>query len=68
MRCSSSLDSIVTIAADGSASSARVISAAACWGERVLKQRADTRAADGMARASPERSSHARDPLSHVSA
>jgi hypothetical protein len=51
MRCPSSLDSILTAAADGSAGALRVIEAA-CWGEGALGQCAGAHAADRMVPAS----------------
>jgi len=65
MRCSSSLDSILTVAANGSASPLRVIEAA-CWGEGALGQCADTHVADRMVLASLALISRARSPLLHV--
>lgn len=67
MRCPSSLDSVLTLAADGSASPLTAIEAV-CWGEGTLEQCADTQVADSMARANRERVSRAPAPLLHARA
>ena len=47
MRCPSSLDSVLTLAADGSASPLTAIEAV-CWGEGAPGQCADTPVADSV--------------------
>ena len=62
-RCSNSMNSILTVAADGRASPVRVVEVA-CWGEGTLGQCAD--AHDRVVPASLALISRTRSVLSHV--